>query len=82
MLARLELCLVVVPSGACLVASSPGAPGLAEGLAHGRGEQLASFGHRHADQADVVGWFLAGAGREPANSGKAVVATARGAASA
>ena len=24
------------------------------------------FGHRHADQADVAGWFLAGTGREGA----------------
>ena len=58
------MCLVVVPSGACLVASSPDAPGVAEGLAYGRCEQPARFGHRHADQPDVAGWFLAGAGGE------------------
>src|SRR6266700_2651907 len=60
----LELCLVVVPSGACLVASPPDAPRIAEGFARGRCEQPACFGHRHADQADVAGWFLAGAGGE------------------
>jgi len=56
----------VVPSGACLVASSPDAPGVAEGLAYGCREQPARFGYRHADQADVAGWFLAEAGGEPA----------------
>jgi hypothetical protein len=54
------LCLVVVPSGACLVASPPDAPGIAEGLVRGRCEQPACFGHGQAGQAGVAGWFLAG----------------------
>src|SRR5260221_7999835 len=57
----LELCLVVVPSGACLVASSPDAPGAAQGPARGCREQPARFGYRDADQAHVAGRLLAGA---------------------
>src|SRR5260370_27875198 len=60
----LELCLVVVPSGACLVASSPDAPGAAEGPARGCREQPARFGYRDADQAHVAGRLLAGADGE------------------
>jgi hypothetical protein len=48
-------CPVVVPSGACLVASSPDAPGASEGLAYGRREHPARLGHGHADQAHVLG---------------------------
>ena len=55
-----ESCPVVVPSGACLVASSPDAPGASEGLAYGRREHPARFGHGHADQAHVLGRLLAG----------------------
>src|SRR5260370_2886222 len=40
----LELGLVVVPSCACLVASSPDAPGAVEGPARGCREQPARFG--------------------------------------
>ena len=65
-----ELCLVVVPSGACLVASSPGAPGVPEGLARldggqrQEGEELAGFGHGHAGQAGVPRWCFPCAVRE------------------
>src|SRR5258708_25879988 len=57
----LELGLVVVPSGACLVASSPDAPGAAQGPARGCREQPARFGYRDADQAHVAGRLFAGA---------------------
>src|SRR5258708_18635943 len=60
----LELCLVVVPSGACLVASSPDAPGAAEGPARGCREPRARFGSRHADQGPVAASRLAGAHRD------------------
>src|SRR5260221_14651337 len=55
----LELGLVVVPSCACLVASSPDAPGAVEGPARGCREQPARFGYRDADQAHVAGRLLA-----------------------
>src|SRR5260370_23167136 len=57
----LELGLVVVPSCACLVASSPDAPGAVEGPARGCREQPARFGYRDADQAHVAGRLLAAA---------------------
>ena len=66
----LESRLVVVPSGACLVASPPDAPRVAEDLAYlvrrwrEQGEQAAGFGHGDADQASVARWCLAGAGGE------------------
>ena len=53
-----------MPSGPCLVASPPDAPGAWEGPARGCREQPARFGHRHADQADVPGRLLAGTGRQ------------------
>src|SRR5260221_3400141 len=60
----LELGLVVVPSCACLVASSPDAPGAVEGPARGCREQPARFGYRDADQAHVAGRLLAAANGE------------------
>src|SRR5260370_30554350 len=59
-----ELGLVVVPSCACLVASSPDAPGAVEGPARGCREQPARFGYRDADQAHVAGRLLAAANGE------------------
>src|SRR6266487_2258558 len=64
MLGWLELCLVMVPSGACLVVSSPDAPGRMEGPVRGRREQPACFGYRHADHARVLGRLLIGTGGE------------------
>ena len=47
-------CPVVVPSGACLVASSPDAPGASEGLAYGRREHPARLGHGQRRAAYVA----------------------------
>src|SRR5260370_15003694 len=60
----LELGLVVVPSCACLVASSPDAPGAVEGPARGFREQPARFGDRDSDHAHVSGTVLAAADAE------------------